>query len=102
MAEGWPYSVSRIEESERRLRRLGYFEEIKIDKEKGAKEEELNLKIKVKEMLTGSFAIGGGYSSYDKYIIMADITERNFLGKGQRVRLAARLGARTSRYSLNF
>ncbi len=102
IAEGWPYSVSRIEESERRLRRLGYFEEIKIDKEKGVKEEELNLKIKVKEMLTGSFAIGGGYSSYDKFIIMADITERNFLGKGQRVRLAARLGARTSRYSLNF
>lgn len=102
IAEGWPYSVSRIEESERRLRRLGYFEEIKIDKEKGTKEEELNLKIKIKEMLTGSFAVGGGYSSYDKFIIMGDITERNFLGKGQRVRLSARLGARTSRYALDF
>ncbi|PMP94344.1 MAG: outer membrane protein assembly factor BamA [Thermodesulfobacterium geofontis] len=102
IAEGWPYSASRVEESERRLRRLGYFEEVKIDKEKGAKEEELNLKVKVKEMLTGSFAIGGGYSSYDKFIIMGDITERNFLGKGQRVTLSARLGARTTRYALNF
>ena len=102
IAEGWPYSASRIEESERRLRRLGYFEEVKIDKEKGAKEEELNLKVKVKEMLTGSFAIGGGYSSYDKFVIMGDITERNFLGKGQRVTLSARLGARTTRYILHF
>lgn len=102
LAEGWPYSASRVEESERRLRRLGYFEEIKIEKEKGAKEEELNLKVKVKEMLTGSFAIGGGYSSYDKFVIMGDITERNFLGKGQRVTLSARLGARTTRYALNF
>ncbi len=102
IAEGWPYSASRIEESERRLRRLGYFEEVKIDKEKGAKENELNLKVKVKEMLTGSFAIGGGYSSYDKFVIMGDITERNFLGKGQRVTLSARLGARTTRYALNF
>ena len=102
IAEGWPYSASRIEESERRLRRLGYFEEVKIDKEKGAKEEEVNLKVKVKEMLTGSFAIGGGYSSYDKFVIMGDITERNFLGKGQRVTLSARLGARTTRYALNF
>ncbi len=102
IAEGWPYSASRVEESERRLRRLGYFEEVKIDKEKGAKEEELNLKVKVKEMLTGSFAIGGGYSSYDKFVIMGDITERNFLGKGQRVTLSARLGTRTTRYALNF
>lgn len=102
LAEGWPYSASRLEESESRIRRLGYFEEVKIDKEKGAKEEELNLKVKVKEMLTGSFAIGGGYSSYDKFVIMGDITERNFLGKGQRVTLSARLGARTTRYALNF
>ncbi len=102
IAEGWPYSASRIEESEARLRRLGYFEEVKIEKEKGVKEEEINLKVKVKEMLTGSFAIGGGYSSYDKFVIMGDITERNFLGKGQRVTLFARLGARTTRYSINF
>jgi len=102
IAEGWPYSASRIEESEARLRRLGYFEEVKIEKEKGVKEEEINLKVKVKEMLTGSFAIGGGYSSYDKFVIMGDITERNFLGKGQRITLFARLGARTTRYSINF
>ncbi|HEA84215.1 MAG TPA: outer membrane protein assembly factor BamA [Thermodesulfobacterium geofontis] len=102
VAEGWPYSASRLEKSEARLRRLGYFEEVKIEKEKGVKEEELNLKIKVKEMLTGSFAIGGGYSSYDKFVIMGDITERNFLGKGQRVTLSARLGARTQRYAINF
>lgn len=102
VAEGWPYSASRLEESEARLKRLGYFEEVKIEKEKGVKEEELNLKVKVKEMLTGSFAIGGGYSSYDKFMIMGDITERNFLGKGQRVSLSARLGSKTQRYALSF
>ncbi len=102
IAEGWPYSAYRIEESERRLRRLGYFEKIKIEKEKGAKENEINLKIKVKEMLTGSFIIGGGYSSYDKFIIMGNITERNFLGKGQKLSLSARFGAKTTRYVLNF
>ncbi len=102
IAEGWPYSASRIEESERRLRRLGYFEKVKIEKERGARENEINLKIKVKEMLTGSFVLGGGYSSYDKFMIMGDITERNFLGKGQKLSLSARLGAKTTRYSLNF
>lgn len=102
IAEGWPYSEKRIEQSEVRIRRLGFFEDVKIEKEKAAKEEEVNLKVKVKEMLTGSFGIGGGYSTYDKFILMVDITERNFLGKGQRLNLAARLGAKTTRYSLNF
>ncbi len=102
LAEGWPYSASRLEDSEIRLRRLGFFKDLKIEKEKGAKENELNLKVKVKEMLTGTFGIGGGYSSYDKFIIMFDITERNFLGKGQRVNLSGRLGTRSSRYSINF
>lgn len=102
IAEGWPYSEKRIEQSEERIRRLGFFEEVKIEKEKAVKEDEINLKVKVKEMLTGSFGIGGGYSTYDKFILMVDITERNFLGKGQRLNLSARLGARTTRYSINF
>ena len=102
LAEGWPYSARRLEESEMYLRRLGFFEKVEIQKEKAAKENELNLKVKVKEMLTGSFAVGGGYSSYDKFVMMVDVTERNFLGKGQRVNISARLGARSNRYSLNF
>ncbi|WP_168194285.1 outer membrane protein assembly factor BamA [Thermodesulfobacterium sp. TA1] len=102
IAEGWPYSEKRIEESEVRIRRLGFFEDIKIEKEKAAKEEEVNLKVKVKEMLTGSFGIGGGYSSYDKFMLMLDVTERNFLGKGQRLNVSARLGTKSSRYSINF
>ena len=102
LAEKWPYSAERFEKSEERLRRLGFFEDVKIEKEKGAKENELNLKIKVKEMLTGTFGIGGGYSTVDKFILMVNVTERNFLGKGQRVSLMARIGTKRSRYSINF
>ncbi len=102
LAEGWPYSASRLEDSEIRLRRLGFFKDVKIEKEKGPKENELNLKVKVKEMLTGTFKMGGGYSSYDKFIFMFDITERNFLGKGQKLSLSGRIGTRSSRYSINF
>jgi len=48
LSEGWPYSAARIEKSEERLHRLGFFEEVKIEKEKGTKEEELNLRVKRK------------------------------------------------------
>ncbi len=102
LAEGWPYSEDRLEDSEIRLRRLGFFKQVRIIKEKGPKENELNLKVKVKETLTGTFRMGGGYSTYDKFMFMFDITERNFLGKGQRLSLSGRIGSRSSRYSLDF
>ncbi|MCS7198818.1 MAG: outer membrane protein assembly factor BamA [Caldimicrobium sp.] len=102
LGEGWPYSGRRLEKSEERLRRLGFFEDVKIEKERGAKEEELNLKVKVKEALTGTFSIGAAYSSAEKFVFMTEITQRNWLGKGQRVSISAKIGSRSSRYSLNF
>lgn len=102
LGEGWPYSGKRLEKSEERLRRLGFFEDVKIEKEKGAKEEDLNLKVKVKEALTGTFSIGAAYSSSEKFVFMTDITQRNWLGKGQKVSISAKIGTRSSRYSLSF
>lgn len=102
LSEGWPYSGKRLEKSEERLRRLGFFEEVKIEKEKGVTDEDLNLKVKVKEALTGTFSIGAAYSSSEKFVFMTEITQRNWLGKGQRVSVAAKIGTRSSRYSINF
>ncbi len=102
LAEGWPYSGKRLEKSEERLRRLGFFEDVKIEKEKGVKEEDLNLKVKVKEALTGTFSIGGAYSSSEGFVFITEVTQRNWLGKGQRVSVSAKLGTRSSRYSINF
>jgi len=102
IAEKWPYSAKRIEKSEERIRRLGFFEDVQIKQEKAAKEDELNLKVKVKEMLTGSFGIGGGYSTRDKFYFMSEISERNFLGKGQKISLSFRISSKAIRYSLDF
>ncbi|MGB9761414.1 MAG: outer membrane protein assembly factor BamA [Caldimicrobium thiodismutans] len=102
LSEGWPYSGKRLEKSEERLRRLGFFEDVQIEKERGAKEEDLNLKVKVKETLTGTFSVGGAYSSSDQFSLITEITQRNWMGKGQRVSISAKIGTRSSRYALNF
>jgi len=102
LSEGWPYSAARIEKSEERLHRLGFFEEVKIEKEKGTKEEELNLRVKLKEALTGTFSIGAAYSSSEKLVFVTEITQRNWLGKGQKVGISAKIGTKSSRYSINF
>ncbi len=102
IAEKWPYSAKRIEKSEERIRRLGFFQDVQIKQEKAAKEDELNLKVKVKETRTGSFGLGGGYSSRDKFYFMTQISERNFLGKGQKVSLSLSMSSERIRYSLDF
>ncbi len=102
VAENWPYSESRIERSIARLRRLGFFKKVRIEKEKGVKPDEINLRVKVEEMLTGSFNIGAGYSSTDKFIFMANVVERNLFGTGKKVSVSARLGSFANRYSINY
>ena len=47
----------------RRLYRLDYFEDIKVDSLKGSADDKMVLKIDVTEKPTGMFTFGAGYSS---------------------------------------
>jgi len=100
--EGETFNKWKLERSIESLHRLGYFEDVKVETEKGIEPNELNLRIRVKEQPTGSFSIGAGYSSVEKFILMADITQRNLFGRGQTVTLRGYLGAITQRYTFDF
>ena len=97
-----PFSASGLRKSRQRLGRLGYFEDIKITPERGSSDDKMRIKVNVKERPTGTFSIGAGYSSVDKLIVMGEISQRNFLGKGQTLSFRGTLGATTNRYSLSF
>lgn len=56
----------------------------------------------VKEKPTGSFSIGGGFSSIDGILGSGSISQNNFFGLGQRVSISAQVGARATRFVLNF
>jgi outer membrane protein insertion porin family len=62
----------------------------------------MNLKVDVKEMATRSFSVGAGYSSVDSFIFMGEISQRNFMGRGQTLNFKGVLGAQTNRFSLGF
>lgn len=97
-----PFSASGFRNSSQRLKRLGYFKDVNLIPGKGSNKEYMDLKVKVKEQPTGSFSIGGGYSSVEKLMLMGEISQRNFLGKGQTLSFKGILGAQTNRYSLSF
>jgi len=96
------YSGSRLKRGVRNLYRLDYFEDVKVATSKGSSDDSMILKIDVTEKPTGAFSFGGGYSTIQDFFIMASITQRNFLGRGQTLQLKGEVGGRSDQYTLSF
>ena len=100
--EGDLYSSSQLKSSYAKLNRLRYFEEIDFQTDKGLDKNKMDINVRVKEKSTGMFMIGAGYSAADQAIVMAQITQQNFMGYGQTLNLKASLGSTTNNYELSF
>ena len=96
------YSSSKLKNSYSNLNRLRYFEEVDFQTEKGPDKSKKDINIRVKEKSTGMFMVGAGYSAVDQAVIMAQITQQNFLGYGQILSLKASLGSTTNNIDLSF
>ena len=102
VVEGDLYSSSKLKSSYSNLNRLRYFEEVDFQTEKGPDKSKTDINIRVKEKSTGMFMVGAGYSAVDQAVIMAQITQQNFLGYGQILSLKASLGSTTNNIDLSF
>ena len=97
------FDATALKGSTDRLRRLDYFEEINITPEPSALQDNLmDIIVDVKEKPTGTFSVGAGYSSVDGMMFMGEISQDNFLGRGQRVAVQANLGGSSTRYNVSF
>jgi outer membrane protein insertion porin family len=90
-----------IKRSFDRLNNLNFFETVEILPQQLA-EGEVDLDVKVKEKPTGQFSIGGGFSTLDQFMAIADITEGNLFGRGYMLRIRGQLGGRRSLGILTF
>jgi outer membrane protein insertion porin family len=79
------FSRNKINQSRNALQRTGYFEDVQINTKKTAQPDTLDLVVDVKEGPTGTFQVGGGYSSGDGFLFNANISEKNIAGRGQGV-----------------
>lgn len=77
----------------KRLNNMNYFETVEIIP-KQVDPGTVDLDIKVKEKSTGTFSVGGGFSSLDKLGLVADVTEGNLFGRGQLLKVRGQLGQR--------
>ena len=70
-----------LKRSFQRLNNLNFFETVEILPQQ-VDVDKVDLNVKVKEKPTGQFSIGGGFSTLDKLVAIADITEGNLGGNG--------------------
>jgi len=104
LVEGDPFNRTQLERSERSLNNLNYFEKVEIQTLQGSSPDQTVIDVEVVEQSTGEISLGAGagFSSFDGPLADFSIRERNFLGKGQDVRLAAQLSGRRQEFDLSF
>lgn len=102
IAEGGVFDSKALRTSTQRLQRLGFFEEVNIVPEPAIDPSKMNVTVNVKEKSTGQFSIGAGYSSVDSFMLMGEISENNFLGRGDRLSFSANLSGSSNRFNLSY
>ncbi|HSA64929.1 MAG TPA: outer membrane protein assembly factor BamA, partial [Nitrospira sp.] len=80
-----------LKRSFQRLNNLNFFETVEILPQQ-VEHDKVDLNVRVKEKPTGQFSIGGGFSTLDKLVAIADITEGNLGGNGWMGRIRGQLG----------
>ncbi len=103
-SEGDAFNQQMISRAKRRLEALGYFTTVNITTAQGSAPDRVVVIVDVEDQPTGSFGIGAGYSAGgDGLILEASIEEKNFLGRGQFIRVAVGGGLDDARsYNLSF
>ncbi|HLI14048.1 MAG TPA: outer membrane protein assembly factor BamA [Alphaproteobacteria bacterium] len=101
-AEGDAFSTQKIEESRRRLKNLGFFEQSDISNTPGSQPDTTIVNVDVKEKPTGQVSVGAGYSTTDGAIGDFGIEEKNFLGRGQDVSAQFAISFRTQQINGSF
>jgi outer membrane protein insertion porin family len=102
MAEGELYNASALNRSRDRLKKTGYFKEVDFAASRGSADDKMNLDLKVEEAPTGALSFGIGYSSLDKVIGSAQVSDRNLFGLGYFGSLRFALGKLTRNLRFSF
>ncbi|RUT84105.1 MULTISPECIES: outer membrane protein assembly factor BamA [unclassified Mesorhizobium] len=105
VSEGDAFNQVLIQRAKKRLENLNYFEKVDISTVPGSQPDQVVLVVDVVEKSTGEFSVGAGYSTGGDTAgpsVEGSVTERNFLGRGQFIKLSAGGGKNSRDYSLSF
>jgi outer membrane protein insertion porin family len=102
LGEGDAYNKAMVDKAERRLNSLGYFKKVKITNQPGSEPDRVIIDVDVEEQSTGNFSISGGYSTTQGFLAEVSVSQSNFMGRGEYVRLAVSAGQYAQGVELNY
>lgn len=105
ISEGDAFNQVLVQRAKRRLEDLDYFNAVNISTAPGSQADQVVLVVDVNEKSTGEFSVGAGYSTGGTNpgpTVELGVTERNFLGRGQYIKVSVGGGEDTRNYQLSF
>lgn len=102
LVEGDPFNRTKVADSEQNVRDLGYFETVNVEAKQGSAPDKSVIDIEVEERSTGELSVGAGFSTNDGPLADFRVRERNFLGRGQDVLLAATIAGERTEFDFSF
>jgi len=111
LGPGEVFDMVRMKISKLRLENTRFFEDVNVTPESSNIPSRRNLKVAVREGRTGNLTFGAGFSSLERAVIFAELTQSNFdifnrrsffQGDGQKFRLRMQLGSQSSEIVLSF
>ncbi|WP_211363987.1 outer membrane protein assembly factor BamA [Sphingobium limneticum] len=103
LAEGDAFNSFLVKRSKDRINSLGFFQEkLDVEQKPGSAPDRIVLETNVQEKSTGELSLSAGFSSLERFIVSASITQRNFRGKGQELRTSVNYSAYSKSIEVGF
>jgi outer membrane protein insertion porin family len=102
LKEGELFDSSKLKRSKQRINNLNFFEDVKIDTNRGVDPDLIDVLTTVTEKPSGSFSVGAGFSSVENVIFSSSVAQNNLFGNGQRLSLNAQLSSIRTDFSISF
>jgi len=102
LVEGDAFNTNKMQRSKERIKNLGFFKKVEVTSRPGSAPDRTVIDVEVEEQSTGQLSFGLGFSTSDGPLVDASISEKNFLGRGEDVRIGSVLSLRSQQVDLSF
>ncbi|MBB5985606.1 outer membrane protein assembly factor BamA [Sphingobium lignivorans] len=101
--EGDAFNTFMVRRSQDRINSLGFFQErLEIEQKPGSAPDRIVLETNVEEKATGELQLSAGFSSLERFILAASVTQRNFRGMGQELRTSVNYSTYSKSVNVGF
>ena len=102
LVEGDAFNTEKMTRSQQRIKNLGFFKKVQVTNAPGSAPDKTVVTVEVEEQSTGELTLGLGFSTSDGPLADITIRERNFLGRGQDLRVGATVSFRSQQIDLSY